>query len=269
MIPQHKAAYLQGIKYVCSRFNVDIEKVSVLCKSQGGHFGQWAIVQREFPFKAVALFAPSCGLSGTLFFNAKCREALAEYVDFRGTSEEIAAFISSGKYYADDQATRALVRSFVAKNKDKLIAMSPMNQGITNGTQDDIIDGTIVPTYSLPQWMTDIGLPSKPEGSQPLFSLADNPDYVRVASIPSKFWAAFDDDQSSGYTHYACYYWLANGCSDTDFRQMPTGTGGHHSMDTDTDALKSSGTTALGITYTGIPTAYVEVVEFIRSKCGG
>jgi hypothetical protein len=39
-------------------------------------------------------------------------------------------------------------------------------------------------------------------------------------------------------------------------------------MDTDPNALKSSGTTALGIAYTDIPTAYVEVVEFIRNKCG-
>jgi hypothetical protein len=259
-IPINRQAYLKGITYVCSRFNVDIENVSILCKSQGGHIGQWAITQSIFPFKAVALFAPSAVIGSTMFFNANCREALTQYVDFRGTTEEINAFITSGS--KDNE----LVSSFIEKNKATLASMSPMNQGLTNGTLDDVITGVTTPTNELPQWMIDEGLPARPSGSQPLYALANNGDYVKRGNIPSKYWSAFDDNQSSGYNHYACYHWLANGCSDTEFRKMPTGTGGHHSMDTDANALKSSGTTELGITYTDIPTAYVEAVEFIRSK---
>lgn len=265
-IPMHRQAYLKGVEYVCSRFNVDINNVSVICKSQGGHFGQWAIAQSIFPFKAVCLFAPSTVLGGTLFFNSRCREALTKYVDFAGTTDEIEAFITSGSKYASDETTRALVISFIAKNKDKLLAMTPMTQGITNGNADDIISGVTTPLYSLPQWMIDEGLPEKPAGSQPLFTITENPDYVRHGTVPCKWWSAFDDNQSSGYIHYTCHHWLANGCSETEFRELPIGTGGHHAMDTDANALKSSGTTALGITYTNIPTAYVEAVEFIRSK---
>lgn len=265
-IPINRQAYLKGIEYVCDRFNVDIKNVSILCKSQGGHIGQWAVTQSVFPFKAVCLFAPSTGLSGTLFFNAKCREALTKYISFDATTEELEAFISSGSKYASNDSVKALVISFIEKNKEKLCSMSPMNQGLTNGSVDDVIDGVTTPLYSLPQWMVDAGLPAKPAGSQPLFTLANNEDYVRRGTIPCKFWSAFDDNQSSGYNHYACYHWLANGCSETEFRELPIGTGGHHAMDTDANALKSSGTTALGITYTNIPTAYVEAVEFIRSK---
>lgn len=269
-LPIHKEAYLKGIEYVCDRFNVDINRVSVLCKSQGGHFGQWAIMQNRFPFKAVALFAPSCGLSGTLFFNATCREAIAEWVDFEGTTAEIEAFITSGKYYDSDDSTKALVRSFVEKNKATLLSMCPMCQGITNGNADDLIIGAINSQTTVPQWMIDLGLPStRPTGAQPIFTMSANADYVKNGFIPSKFWCAFDDDQGSGYSHYSVYHWLKNGCSDTQWREMPVGSGGHNATDLDANAPKSSGTTALGITYTNVPTAYVEVVEFIRSKCGG
>jgi len=40
-------------------------------------------------------------------------------------------------------------------------------------------------------------------------------------------------------------------------------------MDTDPNALKTSGVTALGVAYADIPLAYVEAVEFIRQKMGG
>lgn len=258
----HRAAYLEGIKYVCSRFNVDIGKVSLLCKSQGGYIGQWAIMQNAFPFCAVALFAPSCGIGHTLFFNASCREALTKYVDFSGSQEEITAFVNSGD--VDDTT----VASFVEKNKAKLIAIAPMSQGVTNCSEEDIFRGVTTTTTTVPQWMLDDGVPEYQTGAQPLQTLAQRQELVKNSFTPSKIWSAFDDEQSSGYSHFAVYKWLANGASDTDFRPLPIGTGGHHAMDTDANALKSSGTTALGITYTDIPTAYVEVVDFIKNKCG-
>ena len=263
-IPLQRAAYLRGIEYVCSRYNVDISRVSMICKSQGGHIGQWAIMQHEFPFKSVCLFAPSCGIGmSALFSQKKARQALVEHLDFAGTQEEISAFINNGS------TSNELVRSFINKNNVLLLSMNPMTQGITNGALDTLIAESTSGQAGVPQWMLDLGLPAKPEGARNIYPLSGTKTYVKNSFIPSKFWAAFDDDQVSGYTIFGVYYWLANGGSDTAFRQMPTGTGGHHSVDTDENAPKSSGTTALGISYTDIPTAYVEAVEFIRSKCGG
>lgn len=257
------ASYLRGIEYSCSRFNIDITKVSLLCKSQGGQIGQWAIMQEQFPFKTVSLFAPACGIGLThLFYGQYVRNALTKYISFNGTSDEITEFINSGEISDTD------VASFISKNKATLLSMAPMTQGITNGDLDTLLNGVTSGQSTVPQWMLDLGLPTKPEGAIDIYTLSEHDEYVKNGAIPSKFWVAFDDDQVSGYSVYATYYWLCNGGSDTAIRIMPTGTGGHHSMDTDANALKSSGTTALGISYSNIPTAYVEVVDFIRSKFG-
>lgn len=262
-IPIHIQAYLQGVKYVCTRFNVDVDRVSILCKSQGGQLGHWAITDSPFPFKAVALFAPSAGLGGYPFFNASYnRDALTKYLNFNGTTEEINTFIENGRW---DNST---VQGFALKNKDIFITLSPSAHGITNGNLDDLFSGSINATRTVPQWMLDAGAPAMPEGASALFTIANNEDYVKNGKIPSKFWAAFDDNSAPAYNSFACYQWLLNGASDTAFRQLPNGTGGHHAMDTSPDALKSSGTTALGVAYTNVPTAYVEAVEFIRSKGG-
>ena len=263
LTPVNITSYMRGIDYVCSRFNVDKNRVSMLCKSQGGHIGNWAIMQKQFPFKTVSMLAPSCGIGlSYLFASSKCREALTKYIAFEGTSEEISTFISSGA------VSNATVASFISKNKAKLLSMCPMAQGITNGNLDDLLDGCTHGQATVPQWMLDLGLPAKPAGAINIYTLSNSNEYVKNGSIPSKFWVAFDDEQVSGYSVFSTYYWLCNGASDTEFRQLPNGTGGHHAMDTDPDALKSSGTTALGIAYTDIPTAYVEVVSFIRSRYG-
>ena len=50
---------------------------------------------------------------------------------------------------------------------------------------------------------------------------------------------------------------------------MPTGTGGHYSVDSDKNALKvSSITTKLGYTYTNIALAWVEMLDFFRQYGG-
>lgn len=264
-LPVIKDSYLSGIRYVCDRFNVDINRVSLLCKSQGGHLGHWALTQSEFPFKAVCLFAPAVGAPrDNLFYNSNVREAMTKYMDLDGTSTEISDFISSGSY-----STNANVQSFFNKNKIKFISILPWVQGVTNGNIDEFYsDETSAATSTVPQWLLDLGLPAKPDGTSGMQVFVRRSNYVKHATCPTKFWCAFDDNSVSAYCNYAIYYWLCNGGADTEFRELPIGTGGHHAMDTSPNALKSSGTTKLGIAYTDIPTAYVEVVDFIRNKCG-
>lgn len=257
-------SYLEGIKYCCSRFNVNINKVNLLCKSQGGHLGHWACTQTIFPFKTVSLFAPSYGIGrNSIAFDEKLRYALTKYVEFYGTNEEITAFINSGNY-AD-----STVKSFVDKNKVQFVNMMPFAHGVTNGSIDELFTyGVSANLGTVPQWMLDEGLPAKPSGAIGIGAFAAKKTYIKTSYYPVKFWCAFDDDATSSYSNYAICHWLQNGGSDALFRELPLNTGGHHAMDTSPTALKSSGTTALGIQYTDIPTAYVEVVEFIRLKCG-
>lgn len=263
-VPLSIRAYLSGIKYVCDRYNVDADAVSLLCKSQGGYIGQWALTQSVFQFRTVCLFAPTNNTNKSrMFFNSDCRQAIVNSYDFEGTSAELSAFVTSGNI--QDQN----VESFAEKNSGKLISLLPFVQGVTNGSLADFYADSFQssPLTEPPQWELDLGLPSKPTGAIDIPAFAARKNYVKHSDVPSKFWCALDDPEVSAYGNYAVYYWLQNGGADTSIRIMPTGTGGHHSMDNSPLALKKSGTTALGITYTDIPLAYTEVVDFIRLKC--
>lgn len=262
MIPSHIRSYIEGIRYVCSRFNVDMDSTVMLCKSQGGMLAEWAIDQTNFTFKAIALFAPAEDAmpnNNKWFYNANTRAALIKHVDFEGTPEEFNAFVTSGV------PTDTLVASFIEKNKAKIVGMMPWSWNI-RGVQsyDDIITESVTVNDVVPQWMLDAGLPAMPQGAAHYKEFGHHSEYSKHATCPVKFWCAFDDESTSSYNNYAIYTWLLNGGSKAEFRVLPLNTGGHHAMDYSPNALKSSGTTALGIPYTDMPTAYVEAATFFR-----
>lgn len=197
-----------------------------------------------------------------MFFNANMRRAITKYTEFNGTQSEINTFISDGQY------STATVKSFCDKNKPQLVNLMPFAHGVTNSTMEDLYAANFEVLSDTPQWMLDEGLPEKPSGALSITGPAAHPEFVITGQCPVKFWCAFDDAATSSYVNYAICYWLQNGASDAIFRTLPLNTGGHHAMDTDSAALKKSGTTALGISYTNIPLAYTEVVDFIRLKLG-
>ena len=263
MLPSNKNAYLAAIRYVCDRYNVDINQVCIYAKSQGGNLGHWAAVETEFPFKGVGLLAttvdPYMQKSGQLFYNAACRSAILKHMDFEGTQEEKDAFVNTGT------VSDTTVQSFLNKNKSKfssLMAFAVGLQGCDN--YETIFNGGLQIVTTVPQWMLDKGLPARQSNWDYIPAIVSHSEYSKNAQRPVKFWCAPDDENISFYGNYAVHQWLLNGGSDSTFRIMPTGTGAHHSVDTDANAPKSSGTTALGIPYTDIATAYVEMVAFFR-----
>ncbi len=264
-LPVCKQAYLAGIRYVCSRFNIDINKVSMIAKSQGGNIGHWAATQKLFPFKAICLLAPATGIGYTAFlFNASVRKAVAKYLELDATPEELSVFISPNSGLNTPE-----VRSVLDKNKYKFVAMAPFVQGITNGNADDFYDVlTTAGNRTVPTWLIDHGAPEPPTEYAAHNTFVNHSEYVKSCDIPVKFWCAFDDTNVGNYGNYAIYQYMVNGGSDASWRTLPNGTGAHHAMDTAPEALKSSGTTALGIPYTDIATGYVEAVDFIRLKMG-
>lgn len=265
VIPSHTRAYVEGVKYVCSRFNVDVNNVVMLCKSQGGLLGWWAMTQTEFPFRAIAMLSPTNDIVGLdqdfehsgFGHGSYFREALCDYVDFVGTAQEKNAFIQ----YAD--FSNADVISFCNKNMNKFISFMSNYSGISGtGFYSELWDGQTIPISTVPAWMNDYNVPEWQSGYEYINKYAEHNDYQRTANCPVKFWCAFDDALCSAYSTFANYIWLVNGASNAEFREMPVGTGGHESVDKSPNALKSSGTTALGIPYTDMPTAYVEAAEF-------
>ena len=76
-----KMAYIKGIEYCCSRFNIDINKVSIIAKSQGGHLAHWFSSQTRTPIKAICMMNPASGVSkNNLFYNSYERDAITKYV---------------------------------------------------------------------------------------------------------------------------------------------------------------------------------------------
>lgn len=276
MIYPHFRAYIEGAKYVCKRFNVDLNNVALLAKSQGGYIGHWAYMQNDFPFKAVGLFAPTvdpvANVSGKVFYTSKCRQGITNLIEFTGTETELEYFINYGSVWVKegesgfDQGTVDIVRGFLEKNMNKIVSMIPFAKGI-QGHQNakELFEGGIDTIESVPQWLIDAGAREPQDFTYDLLpKFIEHADYKKFARCPVKFWCAFDDTRTSSYGNYAIYQYLINGGSDVSFREMPIGTGGHSSTDAASNALKSSGVTKLGITYTDIPTAFVEYIVFLR-----
>ena len=265
-------SYLEGIKYFCSRYNIDINRTSLICKSQGGHIGNWALSQTLFNFKAIAMFAPSNSTGS--FFNTNARSAILKYVDFVGSDEEIQEYITSGNANTDT------LKPFIERNKNIIVHMMPFAQGVIGSNIDELYYIGTTTVSTVPQWMIDSGIPIKYDDNgnpkpyaSALFRYCVRDDLIKISHYPVKYWCAFDDAQTSSYCNYATYKWLINGGCEAYFRELPLGTGGHHAMDTGggdgAEALTTSGVTRLGIEYTDIPLAYVEVVEFIENHNGG
>ena len=265
-IPAHKRAYTECVRYICSRYNVDASQIVMLCKSQGGGIAHWGMFQKDIPVKAIALFAAGIIVcndlgSGVLFHNSYARTALLNHVPFVGTSEEKEAFASTMYGLTSDT-----VMGFMAKNKALICGMTPLAQGLTGATMDEIYDDTMEAASDVPEWMADLGLPEFQTGAMEIPKIAENQDLVKSTTVPSKFWMAFDDPNVSAYGEYAVYTWLVNGGSDTEWRTMPLDTGKHSAMDGGEGCLTDDGTTALGDAYTDIPVGYIEAVAFFNQK---
>lgn len=90
-------------------------------------------------------------------------------------------------------------------------------------------------------------------------------DVRRMGRVPVKAWQALDDEALTAYQSIYYIKTLLNGGSYAELRIMPNNTGGHHAVDTSSDALKKLNvTTALGVHYDSIALAYYELVEWFR-----
>ena len=263
--PVNLLCYLKGIEYVCSRYNVDINKVFLCCISQGGEFGLWAIMQETTNIKAVSFLSTGNNIckfsSGGIFIGKTGRTAMNKVMHLDGTQEEIEAFINTDAGWQDSD-----ILAFCRRNINQFIATVPWAQGISGTDADEIFDLSLSKLTEVPQWMIDKGVPST--FVEPPAAFVAREGFAKYAHVPSKFWGSYDDEAVCMHNNYAIYQWLMNGASDTEFRQLPDGTGGHYSAIgfNNSAALKSSGTTALGIAYTNVPTALVETVAFFHDK---
>lgn len=268
-IPIINQSYIAGIEYACSRYNIDINRVVCACVSQGGAFGNWAIMQENIPIKAVAFYSTGNTIvkynntDQQLFLQQAARDALTKFIDFNGTTEEINAFITTGMGLESET-----VMDFMEKNIDKIVPIMPFAEGLRGCTAEQIFSLGTTPLDEAPQWMLDKGLPAMGSGEQVMSMFASRGDLSKKAPIPSLFFGALDDGYVSTRSNYAIYTWLLNGASDTKFRMFPNGTGDHYCAYGfgNANVLKTNVTTALGIEVQNVPVGMVETTAFFHDK---
>jgi len=263
-LPIFLQAYTTGIKYVCENYNVDINNVCFFAMSAGGNLGQMVIHNcGDIKPKAVAMLCPTTGfahlLFRTYFLYKEMRSIAVDYLDLTNETG-VQAFISASHGLDDADAN-----AFVNAHKDSFAGLICSAIGVHGATYNQQFEWMLTGVKTLPEWMS--GLPDIPSAwttspATGIPAFVEHPELSSYSDVPVKYWQSFDDANVSGHANYTIYTWLKNGGTNVQWRTLPDGTGGHHAVDTDPNAIKSSGTTRLGISYTDIATTYVEMADF-------
>lgn len=229
------SSFLRGIQYALSRYNLDEHQVSMYCKSLGGGLANTFAVRADIQLTAICELAPTIDVFywGSWGQSVAARTIIADQLGLTGDVSGV--FLKKNFDYRSTNGN-----TFMIANLDKISGFNP-GWNYIGKTLSEKYQDSYDKDYT-------------------------NTNYCREVLYPVKIWVAPDDTNISYPKILEFVAQCRNNSKDVTLREMPENTGGHHSVDYDPNAPKSSGTTALGITYTDIPTAYVEMVEFIRSR---
>lgn len=235
VVPITYRSYLTGIRYALSRYNLDSDNVSLYCKSLGGGLANTFAIRSDISPRAICELAPTVDVLfwGGYGQTVQSRTIIADQLGFTGNVSSV--FLQSN---FDWRSTNG--KAFITANLDKMAGFNP-GWNYNGQTLAEKLDDSYSQTYT-------------------------RTGYCREVLYPIKIWVAPDDVNISYNKILEFVAQCQNYSEDITLRLMPENTGGHTSVDVSPTAPKSSGTTALGITYTDIPAAYVEMVEFIRSR---
>lgn len=261
----NQKAYIEGIKFVCKNYNVDISNVCISGYSLGGSLAYWFMNQTEIPVKAVALLAPSFAFANLVFMNyftsTSGRTMIVNALGLQNETEA-STFISTVKGISDSTCSQ-----FVADHLEDFAGMIPSLLNVSGTTYQNMYDWSITGTTTLPEWMSNIDIPKwtnawESGGSTGAPIIIQHPDLSKYSPCAVKYWCAFDDENVSTHANFTIYQWLKNGGTKAFWRTMPQGTGGHYSMTIHEDAITQNGTTRLGVAYSNINVATVEMADF-------
>jgi hypothetical protein len=235
-LPINRQCYMAGIRYVCKTYNVDIDNVFVSCKSLGGIQALSMFYDETMPVKAVGMLAPE----------------LDPFNVYMGYAEISKRNIAAELGFSEDTGN---VLAF--------------NQGdsVPEGFWDYI-------TENMGKWSGQFaffcGLPIKASEKATYYRKGHTTGDMCRTSLnrPVKIWIAEDDNAVSYAVSSAFIQSLNNGGYKGELRTMPSGTGKHHAVDNDANALQTTNvTTKCGIIYATVPTAYYELVQFFDKYC--
>ena len=265
----HIRAYIEGVKFVCDRWNIDINNVFMMCKSLGGTIGYYMMNQTELPIRGIAMMAPGSGFISTIwsqiFLESNARRAILEVLKLEN-EPDAQTFINTNRGLID-----ATCMNFVRTHLDRFIHLIGGTASMIGMTASQKLEGVATGTTEEPQWMIDENIPKWPsnwEAASYAFGPPEfihEPNHTRFSLYPVAFWASWDDINTSTHSNYTIHKWLINGGSDSQFNILPSGTGGHWSMDTAVNAIKVSGTTHIGISYTNVAKGQVDAFNWFYS----
>lgn len=237
--PDNISCMVGAYRWVVSNYNVDKDNVFTMGKSLGGLMTLALAYSQSIPVKACAFLCPCLnwfegpgfGLGVYTYAN---RVIVANQLGFTdvGTLDTSALEYTASENY----------RTYIMGNIDKIVGNNPFLMGVDGTYASDIISKSIAGDWS-----------------DPVFSVPRN------CKTPIKVWGASDDTNVTYALEQSLVNSIKNGCGISAFRRMPTGTGAHHSVDNDPNALKvPSIITKLGYTCVDVPLAYAEVVQWFR-----
>lgn len=217
-------------------FNISHEQRFFMSKSNGGMISSVIPFHPELGIKAVAQLAPNCDTPKTMYNQINNQAKAVAALQDLGFSDTDALAIISDVFAKSDK--KQAFKQYILANMAKFAGYLQQ------------YDGNITPT-----------------DFSTIYDLTTNvttgwDDVKRKCSVRVKTWCAQDDDNVSYNICRNYIHTLQAGGSYAVLRTMPYDTGKHHSVDTSQLAPKSSGVTRLGIAYTDIADAVIEVVQW-------
>jgi len=244
--PTNRKCYLLGIRYVLDNYNVDGENIFVACKSLGGIQALSFYHETDIKIKAVGMLAPELNpLHVNLGYTTTQREAVAKDLGF---SEDVNSVLPTKKDESGNEIK--FVRdekyiTYITENYDKMCGWNPFWTGLLLSKEEKL-------EYAL-------------NGNEKAYFALAKAYRISTANRPLKIWIAKDDHAVSYKISAGLVESLHNAGFKAELRTMPDGTGGHHAVDNDENALRETNvTTPLGIPYESVPTAYFELEQFFR-----
>ena len=244
--PTNRKCYLLGIKYILDNYNVDGNNIFVSCKSLGGIQALSFYYDTDINIKAVGMLAPELNpLHVNFGYSPGQREAVCRDLGF---SEDVNGVLNpeGGKPEVNSRIVKdEKYIAYVKENYEKMCGWNPFWTGLLMSKEEKL-------KYALS--------PSA-EGFEKLASAYR----VSTTNRPLKIWISRDDNCVSYASSESLVRSLNSAGFQAELRTMPDGTGKHHSVDNDENALKENNvTTSLGIIYESVPTAYYELERFFR-----
>ena len=278
LVAPNERAYIEGIKYVCSHYNVSIDNVCCSGLSLGGQMAYWFSQQTEIPIRAIAMMAPSSGWISQRWDDYFLEENLrAAVINVLGLGNETGA---SDFIHTNNGLRNNTVNQFVLNHLDSFAGMNPASLMSVGASYKDRFDWNYVTAElvtELPQWMEDLNLPEIPEDymtsgtgvSIGLSRIVNHPELTKFSLYPMKFWQAFDDTNVSGHVNYTIFTWLKNGGSEVYWRTLASGHGGHGATGYGPLAERTNVTTRLGIAMEDVAVAQKEMIDFFYDQIVG